>query len=160
MEVGTLREQILVALLIYRFGEDNVSLDIPITEHGIDIELKGYPLSIKTATVKSRRTPAVKVVWTVDWEQVTKFSENYEPRCDMLLVIVRWGAEGGLYSIPLQVQQEVFERLGKEQYLKLPKRGTNPRGVEISSLAVEMLTKHPLTKFLPIRVGNGHPVWI
>ena len=68
----------------------------------------------------------------------------------MLLVIVRWDKEGGLYGIPLQAQQEIFEKLGKERYLKVPKRGTNPRGVEISSLAVGTLIKHHLTKFLSI----------
>jgi len=37
MEVGTLREQILIALLIYKFGEASVDLDIPITEHEVDV---------------------------------------------------------------------------------------------------------------------------
>jgi hypothetical protein len=150
MEVGTLREQILIALLIYKFGENNVNLDIPITEHELDVQLKGFPLSIKTVTATSRSIPAIKIVWTVDWEQVKNFAEKYKPKCDILLVVIRWGKEGGLYGIPLQAQQEVFENLGKWQYLKVPKRGTNPRGVEISSLALETLIKHRLTKSLPI----------
>lgn len=150
MEVGTLREQILVALLIYKFGEDSVNLEIRIAEHEIDALVKGSPLSIKTVMTRSSRTPAVKIVWTVDWEQVIRFVENYQPKCDMLLVVVRWGGTGGLYGVPLQAQQEVFESLGREQYLKLPRRGTNPRGVEISSTAMRALIEHPLAKTLPI----------
>ncbi len=150
MEVGTLREQILIALLIYKFGEASVDLDIPITEHEVDVRVLGHPLSIKTVTARSQSVPAVKIVWTVDWEQVKKFAETYEPKCDMLLVIVRWGGTGGFYSIPLQAQWEIFETLGKERYLRLPKRGTNPRGAEISPESVKELLVHPLTKALTI----------
>ncbi len=82
--------------------------------------------------------------------QVTRFVEAYEPKCDMLLVVVRWGGTGGFYGIPLRAKAEVFETLGKERYLRLPKRGTNPRGVEISSEGMEKLLKHRLTKVLEI----------
>ena len=92
----------------------------------------------------------MKIVWTVDWEQVKKFAETYKPKCDMLLVIVRWGGTGGFYGIPLQAQEEVFERLGMERYLRLPKPGTNPRCVEISPQSVKELLEHPLTKALTI----------
>ena len=150
MEVGTLREQILIALLIYKFGEASVNLDTPITEHEVDVRVLGHPLSIKTVKAQSQRAPAVKIVWTVDWQRVEEFVETYEPKCDMLLVIVRWDEIGGFYGIPLQVQKEVFEHLGKENYLRVPKQGTNPRGVDISSVAVEELLEHSLTKALTI----------
>jgi hypothetical protein len=150
MEVGTLREQILIALLIYKFGEAEVDLDIPIAQHEVDVRVLGHPLSIKTVTAQSQKTPAVKIVWTVDRDKVKEFVQTYEPKYDMLLVIVRWGKTGGFYGVPLQVQREIFERLGKEKYLQIPKPGTNPRGVDISSVAVEELLKHPSTKALTI----------
>jgi len=50
MEVGSLREKIIVALLIYKFGEENVETDIPITEPEVDVKLFGQPVSIKTIT--------------------------------------------------------------------------------------------------------------
>jgi hypothetical protein len=150
MEVGTLREQILIALLIYKFGEAEVDLDIPITEHEVDVRVLGHPLSIKTVTARSQKTPAVKIVWTVDRDKVKEFVQTYEPKYDMLLVIVRWGKTGGFYGIPLQAQREIFEKLGKERYLRIPKEGTNPRGVDISSVAVEALLNHPSTKPLEI----------
>lgn len=149
MEVGTLREQILIALLIYKFGEENVQVD-PITKTEVDVRLFGQPLSIKTVTTKSESAPAVKVVWTVDWARVDEFAKQYSPRCDLLLAIVRWEAEGGLYIVPLEVQEEVFRELGRDHYLKVPRRGTNPRGVELSKQAVRKLLDHHKTRKLAI----------
>lgn len=58
---------------------------------------------------------------------------------DMLLVRIVWNGSGGIFLIPLDVQREVFSRLGREAYLRKPKRGTNPRGVEISRLALRTM---------------------
>ncbi len=52
MEVGSVREKIIVSLLIYKFGEVNVETEIHITEPEIDTKLFGTPISIKTITVK------------------------------------------------------------------------------------------------------------
>ncbi|MCD6456358.1 MAG: ThaI family type II restriction endonuclease [Methanophagales archaeon] len=46
MEVGSLRERIIAALLIYKFGEANVETEIPITEPEVDVRLFGEPVSI------------------------------------------------------------------------------------------------------------------
>ncbi|GAI49884.1 unnamed protein product, partial [marine sediment metagenome] len=64
MEVGSLREKIIVALLIYKFGEKNVETEIPITEPEVDLKLFGQPISIKTITGKW--LSGVKLIWTVD----------------------------------------------------------------------------------------------
>ena len=50
MEVGSLREKILTALLIYKFGRENVQTEIPITEPEVDVILFGQPISIKSIT--------------------------------------------------------------------------------------------------------------
>ena len=74
MEVGSLREKIIVALLIYKFGEENIRSEIPITESEIDVEVHGNPISIKTITCK---TPAgVKLIWTVDAKKALEFIKN------------------------------------------------------------------------------------
>ena len=64
MQVGSLREKIIIALLIYKFGENNVKTDIPITEMEVDVELFGQPISIKT--ISNRAFSGVKLIWTVD----------------------------------------------------------------------------------------------
>lgn len=136
MEVGSVREKVIIALLIYRFGKENVNTSIPITEPETDVIVKGKPYSIKTITGSG----GVKAVWTVDAESASNFINNYKPRCDILLVKICWGCEeGGLYLIPLSVQNQVFKKLGKEKYLKMPKAGTNPRGVEFSKIAIESM---------------------
>jgi len=137
MEVGSVRERVIVALLIYKFGEANVGTEIPITEPEVDAKLFGEPVSIKTITGKG--LGGVKLIWTVDAQKAKEFCENYYPHCDMLLVQINWNDVGGFYYIPLNVQKRLFDRLGRHNYIRLPKPGTNPRGVEIAKEALSNL---------------------
>jgi len=148
MEVGSLREKIIIALLIYKFGGTNVETEIPITEPEIDVKLFGKPISIKTITGKG--FSGVKLIWTVDAQKAREFRENYYPKCDIILVQINWGGEGGFYYIPVEIQKEIFDGIGREKYIKLPKPGTNPRGVEISKEALTTLVNHKLTKVIKI----------
>lgn len=148
MEVGSLRERIIIALLIYKFGEANVETKIPITEPEIDVKLFGEPISIKTITGK--RFSGVKLIWTVDTQKAREFRENYYPHCDILLTQINWGSTGGFYYIPLEAQKKLFDRIGRDRYIKLPKPGTNPRGVEITKEALTSLVKDDLSKVIEI----------
>jgi hypothetical protein len=118
MEVGSLREKILVALLIHKFGEKNVKTDIPITELKADVYVFDAPFSIKTL---SNSLNGLKLVWTVDAESAFKFSQEYIPSCDMIFTHILWEKQGGLYCIPKKVQLEIFEQTGRAEYIKLPK---------------------------------------
>ena len=137
MQVGSLRENVIIALLIFKFGERNVEIGIPITEPEVDLKLFSQPISIKTIT--SKGFSGVKLIWTVDTQKASEFRESYYPRCDILLVQVNWDAKGGFYYLPLEVQRKVFKDIGRESYIKLPKPGTNPRGVEITKEALETI---------------------
>ena len=137
MEVGSVRERVIVALLIYKFGESNVETEIPITEPEVDARLFGEPLSVKTITGKS--FGGVKLIWTVDAQKAKEFRENYYPYCDILLVQINWNDVGGFYYIPVDIQKRLFDRIGRHNYIKLPKPGTNPRGVEITKEALSNL---------------------
>jgi hypothetical protein len=148
MEVGSIREKIIVALLIYKFGEENVKTDIPITEAEVDVEVFGKPLSIKTITGKN--PSGVKLIWTVDAVKSKEFSKNYLPSCDMILVQINWNSNGGFYLIPKETQLDVLKNLGRTTYIKLPKTGTNPRGVELSKKALQELVRHKDTMVIPI----------
>lgn len=77
MEVGSLREKIIVALLIYKFGEANIKTEIPITEPEVDVRLFGESISIKTITGKG--FSGVKLIWTVDAQKAREFRETYYP---------------------------------------------------------------------------------
>jgi hypothetical protein len=148
MQVGSLRENVIIALLIYKFGGENVETEIPITEPEVDLELFRRPVSVKTIT--GQGFGGVKLVWTVDAQKAREFSENYYPRCDTLLVQVNWDAKGALYYLPLEVQKKVFEKMGREGYIKLPKPGTNPRGVEITKEALEAICTDKDSKAIEI----------
>lgn len=148
MEVGSLRERIIVALLIYKFGIDKVETEIPITEPEIDVIVLGNPISIKTIT--GTNFSGVKLIWTVDTESVLKFRDKYKPSCDMIFIQINWNNIGGFYYIPKGVQIEIFDELGKDQYIKLPKIGTNPRGAEITTLALRSIVNHDKTIKIPI----------
>jgi len=74
MEVGSVRERIIVALLIYKFGEENVESEIPITEAEIDVKLYDLPISVKTKT--GTGYSVVKLIWTVDPQNAKEFQEN------------------------------------------------------------------------------------
>lgn len=149
MQVGSLRENIIVSLLIYKFGEENVQTEIPITRPEIDAKLFGKPISIKTITGKG--FSGVKLIWTVDAEKARKFRENYYPRCDTLFVRINWHGMGGFYYIPLEIQERLFDKIGRRNYIKLPKPGTNPRGVEITKEALSALVGAGETRCVPIR---------
>jgi hypothetical protein len=148
MEVGFLRERIIVSLLIYKFGEANVKTEIPITEPEVDVSLFGQPISIKTIT--GNRLGGVKLIWTVDAQKAKEFRENYYPHCDILLVQISWNDKGGFYYIPLGAQERLFDKIGKKKYIKLPKLGTNPRGVEITKEALETLAKDKESRYIEI----------
>ena len=148
MEIGSVRERIIVALLIYKFGEANVESEIPITESEVDVKLFGEPISVKTITGNS--FGGVKLIWTVDAEKARQFSEEYHPHCDILFVQINWGQSGGLYYIPQKVQKKLFDKIESKQYIKLPKAGTNPRGVEITKEALTKLVEDSETESIKI----------
>jgi len=143
MEVGSVREKIIVALLIHKFGEKNVETEIPITESEVDVKVFGKPISIKTITGKN--LGGIKLIWTVDAEKALEFRKNYTPRYDMILVQIYWDNGGGFFYIPLNVQLEVLKKIGIKNYIKLPKAGTNPRGVEMTANALRTLANHKKT---------------
>lgn len=151
MEVGSVREKIIVALLIYKFGEAHVETEIPITEPEIDVKLFGEPISIKTITSKGGQSfGGVKLIWTVDAQSAKEFRENYYPRCDILFIQIKWNNTGGFYYIPVDLQRRLFDGIGKEKYIKLPKQGTNPRGVEFTKEALSTLVADNDTKSIEI----------
>ncbi len=154
MEVGSVRERIIIALLMYKFGEKNVETDVPITEPETDVILYEKPVSIKTI---SGNLGGVKLIWTVDAKKALEFSENYYPTKDMVLVQINWFGLGYFYYFPVSAQVRVFDKLRRKNYMKLPKKGTNPRGVEITKKALERLTKDIETQKIEISWERGKP---
>lgn len=148
MEVGSLREKIIIALFIYKFGIENVNTKIPITKSEVDLIVHNEPISIKTLTGKNLN--GLKLIWTVDKTKSIEFKKNYYPTCDIIFVHINWNHKGGFYFVPLEAQTETIKQIGIENYLKLPKEGTNPRGIEIRKEALKILLNNSSTYLIPI----------
>jgi hypothetical protein len=148
MEVGSTREKVIIALLINKFMESNVETQIPITEPEVDVKLYGNPISIKTITGTS--FGRVKLIWTVDPDKAMEFRNAYNPTCDILLIQINWGGDGGFFYVSKEIQKNLVRRIGRKNYILLPKQGTNPRGVEITKSALTTLIKDPGTKRIEI----------
>lgn len=150
MEIGSVRERILIALLMYKFGIDIVDPDIPITAPEVDVIVQNTPLSIKTMTTNSERWSSVKLIWTVDAQKALEFKNTYIPSCDMLMAKIHWNGNGKLLLFSKESQIRVLNQIGRDRYIKLPKENTNARGVEISQEALSLLENCQDTRCIDI----------
>lgn len=146
METGTLREQILIALFIHKFGRENIKLGGITEAH--DVEVFGHPISIKTAKASSS-APPLKVWWGSDNTKAKEFRDRYQPNSILMVAVIRWGKHGVLALVPQEVQEALFRRVGPENYLRA-RVGTNNRGVEIPGAIVAELLSHPLSKRITV----------
>lgn len=150
MEIGSVRERILIALLMYKFGIDIVDPDIPITAPEVDVIVADTPLSIKTMTTNSDRWCSIKLIWTVDARKALEFKDNYVPSCDMMVAKIHWNGNGKLLLFSKESQIRVLNTIGRDRYIKLPKENTNARGVEISAEALTLLENCEDTRCIDI----------
>lgn len=150
MEIGSVRERILIALLMYKFGIDIVDPDIPITAPEVDVYVDKTPLSIKTTTTNSLSWKSIKLVWTVDSHKAVEFKNTYIPSCDMLVAKIRWNGNGKLLLFTKEDQIKVLNEIGRDRYISLPKENTNARGVEITPEALSILEKCENTREIEI----------
>lgn len=148
MQIGSERETILIAMKKCIFGDENVDANIGITESEVDVIAYNEEISIKTFTGKNLK--AFKLYWASDYDKMLDFYEIYFPNHDMIYVHINWNSTGGLYYAPKESQQAIFNEIGKETYLTIPRRGTNSRGVSISTKAVKMLSVHNDVLCIPI----------
>ncbi|GHR44945.1 hypothetical protein VN0481_14260 [Helicobacter pylori] len=104
MEIGSSRERVIIALILYYFGKENVQTDLAITQKEIDVIVLNKPYSIKTAQTLN----GIKLIWTTDALKIQEFVESYKPNADILFVHVCWGKEREFYYIPSVIQQGVL----------------------------------------------------
>ena len=147
MEVGNARERVLIALFMWVYGNENIEIPDTINP-GADVFVHGEGVSIKTLQNAIR----FKLSWTVDWQSRNEFVADYKPTSHILFVQIAWGKHGMLYFINKESQQKILKSLGRDRdgYFHVPKPGTNPRGVEISSEAIALLMEHPNTRTISI----------
>ncbi len=150
MEIGSARERILIALLMFKYGIDIVDANIPITAPEIDVIVDNIPLSIKTISTNNGKWNPIKLIWTVDAQKSLEFKNNYLPSCDMMVAKIHWGGQGKLLLFSKESQRETLNTIGRDKYIKLPKANTNARGVEITAEALALLENCADTKCIEI----------
>ena len=140
--VGVLREHALIGYFQDCFGINKVETPVSGIKRGHDVIVCGHLLSIKTV----KGNGSVKVLWTADNRRVDEEIETkYKANCDMFLVRIFWDKnKPSVFYIPEKTQNEVMQELGREHYL-VSNRGTNNRGISISSQAMKILQKHNAT---------------
>ena len=114
MEVGSLRERILVSLLIHKFGRENVETELPITLHDADVFLDGVPVSIKTLTTSGPRIGPVKAIWTVDATKAAEFAESFVPTSDYLIAQLVWRGEGAFTMSPSKAKRRYLPNVDEK----------------------------------------------
>lgn len=154
MEIGSVRERILIALLMHKFGIDIVNTNIPITAPEVDVIVQNTPLSIKTMTTNGNHWSSVKLIWTVDSQKALAFKNAYTPSCDMLMAKICWNGNGKLLLFSKEAQIKVLNQIGRNRYIKLPKENTNARGVEISPEALALLENCEDTRCIDINFNR------
>jgi hypothetical protein len=147
MEVGVLRERILIALLLKSFGEENVKFDFSSTDNSKDTQVFDDILSIKT--FMNNGYGGVKVFWASDNKTVKNAVDNYIPQNHILISNINWGTKnGGLYLISLNTQLKIFNTIGVENYLKI--NNGNNRGISIQTEVLKTLLSHQETKHITV----------
>ena len=156
MEVGSLREKILISCLLKRFGENNVNTNFGVSESSKDVKIFDDVISIKTFS--NDGYGGLKVFWASDNQTVNKTINNYKPQHSLLITQIKWGKkEGGLYYVPLSVQNEYFEEYGVEKYLKI--NSGNNRGISIDKEILISMLNNPKTKKIEIEwTFNEEPI--
>jgi hypothetical protein len=144
MEVGTLRERILVSCFIKSFGYENVTADFSVSENSKDVKVFDDVLSIKTFS--NNGYGGLKVFWASDNKSVDKAINNYKPQHNLLITQIFWGKKaGGVYFIPLSVQNEYFQKYQVNNYLK--KNKGNNRGISFNKeILISMMNNQKTTK--------------
>ena len=151
MEVGVIRERIIVSLLLSAFGQDNILTEVAASENSKDVEVFGDEISIKTFT--NNNYEGVKVFWASDNTIIKETCNKFKPKSNILLAQIKWGCnEGGVFYIPVEVQNEIFNRVGVGNYLKINNR--NNRGISINKDILKEMINHPSTSRIEIKWGN------
>ena len=147
MEVGVLRERILISMLIKSFGPENVETDLSSNENSKDTRIFEDNLSIKTFT--NSGYGGLKIFWASDNGSVSKALESYKPQHHLMISQICWGTnKGGLFLVPLSVQNELFDKVGSNGYLKV--NGGNNRGISIQTEVLKTMLLHKDTKKIQV----------
>lgn len=152
-EVGKVREKILAVLVMSKLGKDNVRIDVPTTHPEANLIVKQTPVSVITLSVANSHFSGagVKINWSGNAVPGKRFVDTYtRPKSDILFTIINFSSTGKLLLIPMSVQEEVFQKMGRYSYFRAPSVSEDSRGVEFKPSALLAMTRHKDTRTIDI----------
>lgn len=151
-EVGKIREKIVTVMLINKLSRENVKISVPTTYPEANVIVKQVPVSILTLTVKDHFSGAgVKINWSANSVPAHRFVDTYpRPKSDILFVLINFSGTGKLVLIPINVQSEILQKMGRHSYFKAPSVSETSKGVEFKPSAMLAMLRHRDTKSIDI----------
>jgi hypothetical protein len=140
MAVGSHRKKKIIGLLIKFLGSTKVDDVFSTRMSELDIRIDNLEISIKTISNNN----ALKITWTTEAKKVAILMKEYIPRYDIILARINWNMKdvyqpSGLFFISKDAQIKILEKLGRDNYIKPPKEGTNAKGMRLTKQAFEEL---------------------
>ncbi|MHA1723393.1 MAG: ThaI family type II restriction endonuclease [Promethearchaeota archaeon] len=145
-DIGNLREKMMIGILKKQYP-NKIKYNFESQESELDFKFEDENISFKTSISKR-----FKLIWTANYRKAIEFYENFIPSCSIILLLFQKKARG-LYYFLLKLLIVTHNKLN-ELFLKKPKKGTNPRGVELSTKAFNEMIKSPLYKKISIDWEN------
>lgn len=145
-DIGNLREKMMIGIFKKQYPI-KIQYDFESQEAELDFKFENENISFKTSISKG-----FKLIWTSNYDKAMEFYENFTPSCSIVLLLFQKRL-GGLYYFPLKLLIGTRKKLG-DKFLKTPKKGTNPRGVELSTEAFNEMIRSPLCKKISINWEN------
>ena len=161
--VGILRENAIIGMLTVFLGENSVHPADRAMQPDMDCFVGGKPLQIKTITGGAGCETGIRLKWTANEASANDSMDSYRPAADILIARISWEQNGYLRYVPIEVQEEVWAKLGKD-YLSYS--GGNTRGFNLSRKAVSGIDLHPNILTLSIHwsragvVSDAYERWI
>jgi len=140
MAVGSHRKKKIIGLLIKFLGSTKVNDVFSTRMSELDVIIDNLEISIKTISNNN----ALKITWTTEAKKVAILMKEYIPRYDLILARINWNMKdvyqpSGLFFISKDAQIKILEKLGRDNYIKPPKEGTNAKGMRLTKQAFEEL---------------------
>jgi len=140
MAVGLHRKKKIIGLLIKFLGSTKVDDVFSTKMSELDVRIDNHEISIKTISNNN----ALKITWTTESKKVALLMKEYIPRYDIILAKINWDMKdiyqpSGLFFIPKDTQKNILYKLGRNNYIKPPKEGTNAKGIQLTKQAFKEL---------------------
>lgn len=136
-DVGSSREKDLIAYMKYIL-KDKINYKID-NEKEEDVLINNTKVSIKHSSTKSLSSSSIKIQWTENKIQQTKFINDFEFTCDLMIVFVRFNNNNSgeieiLYNLSATLNKIMKSFKDNDIQIFKTRENSNGRGIEFSTI--------------------------